>query len=316
MSRRGQPLKLGPVRTDVRGAEAALAALWAEEGTETRAYTGNLIALTAPSHQKRVREALAGLEGRYAGRQIIGVLDGSEAVEVDAELVQQPGGLFIERLTLHAGEEQLRGAILPLLRPATVNHIWWGSDLPPGGPLLQELTEIADQVIADSLSLDIPPARHYALADLSWSRLAPWREALAQVFDRPDACAQLHRVDTLRLFYAGHNQLPARLFAAFVADTLGWPDLSRVTFEPGKCGRENGDLCGLELTGAGAGFTLAADRSGLVRQAAYWDDQSERISESHLPTLSLTEGLARLMVLPGRSGTFERAWALARRSLP
>ena len=76
---------------------------------------------------------------------------------VHASLVPQQGGLYVERLTLEASSAQLQGAILPLIRTATVNHVWWGADSPPEGPLLSELTEIADQVIVDSLTLDVPP---------------------------------------------------------------------------------------------------------------------------------------------------------------
>ncbi|GAA5534574.1 glucose-6-phosphate dehydrogenase assembly protein OpcA [Deinococcus aluminii] len=307
---------LGPVETTVRRAQATLDELWAQTDVETRAYTGNIIALTVQRHLERVEEALAGLEGRYAGRQIIGVMDAGHQmqVQVQVSLVPQPGGLYIERLRLAADPQQLQGAILPLLRPATVNHVWWGADTRPGGVLLSELTEIADQVIADSLTLNIPPARHYALADLGWSRSAHWREALAQVFDSPDAVRQLPRVDRLTIRYAGTNDLPARLFAGWVADTLGWPDLKNVTFQAAGCGRENGDLCGLELADQDVNFTLTAENGDLVRSVCHWPGM-ERATELNVPPMSLAEGLARVMARPERREVFERAWALAKASL-
>lgn len=307
---------LGPVETSVRRAQATLDELWMQTEVETRAYTGNIVALTVQKHLSRVEEALAGLEGRYAGRQIIGVMDaGHQAkLQVQVSLVPQPGGLYIERLRLAATPEQLQGAILPLLRPATVNHVWWGADTQPGGVLRSELTEIADQVIADSLTLDIPPARYYALADLGWSRSAGWREALAQIFDSPDAARQLGQVDRLTVRYAGTNALPARLFAGWVADTLGWPDLGDITFEAAECERENGDLCGLELAGEDVRFTLRAGEAELVRTVASWAGV-ERTTELNVPPMSLAEGLARVMARPERREVFERAWALAKASL-
>ena len=305
---------LGPVDTSVRGAQSALDDLWAQTQVETRASTGNVIALTVGRHLARVEEALAGLEGRYAGRQIIGVMDGGGEVQVQVSLVPQPGGLYIERLRLSADPEGLQGAILPLLRPATVNHVWWGADARPEGVLLSELTEIADQVIADSLTLDIPPARHYALADLGWSRSAGWREGLAQLFDSPDAARQLGRVRELEVTYAGENDLPARLFAGWVASTLGWPDLGGVTYRPGDCGRENGDLCGLELRGDGVRFTLAAAGGDLVRTGCEWPGMTRR-TELNVPRMTLAEGLARVMARPERREVFERAWSLARAQL-
>ncbi|UQN07757.1 glucose-6-phosphate dehydrogenase assembly protein OpcA [Deinococcus sp. QL22] len=305
---------IGPVDTTVRLAQMALDELWGQTQVETRAYTGNIVALTVKKHLGRVEEALAGLEGRYAGRQIIGVMDGTEDVVVHATLVPQPGGLYVERLILNASAEQLQGAILPLLRPATVNHVWWGADSQPTGPLLAELTDIADQVIADSLTLDIPPARHYALADLGWSRSAGWREALAQVFDSGDAARQLPRIDRLTVRYSGTKDLPARLFAGFIADTLGWKNLNDVELKRSRCHRENGDLCGAELSGDGVRFVLSADTGDLARVEAHWDDLT-RATEVNVPQMSLADGLARVMARPERGEVFERAWKLARASL-
>ncbi|MDV6374587.1 glucose-6-phosphate dehydrogenase assembly protein OpcA [Deinococcus arenicola] len=306
---------LGPIETSVRKAQVTLDELWSQTNVETRAYTGNIIALTVRKHLKRVEEALSGLEGRYAGRQIIGVMDGTDDLKVHASMVLQPGGTYVERLTLDASTEQLQGAILPLLRPATVNHVWWGSDTKPEGLLMRELTEIADQVIADSLTLDIPPTRHYALADLGWSRSAGWREALAQVFDSPEAARQLPLVDHMTVRYAGTKDLPARLYAGFVADTLGWKNLKNVEFKAARCGRENGDLCGAELAGNGVRFTLTAATEGeTARVEAVWDDK-KHITEVNVPAMSLAEGLGRVMARPERGEIFERAWKLAKETL-
>ncbi len=305
---------LGPVETSVRRAQITLDELWSQTNVETRAYTGNIIALTVRRHLERVQEALAGLEGRYAGRQIIGVMDGTDDLNVHASLISQRRGTFVERLTIDASSEQLQGAILPLLRPATVNHVWWGSDTKPGGLLLRELTDIADQVIADSLTLDIPPARHYALADLGWSRSASWREALAQVFDSPDAARQLPRVNHLTVRYAGGKDLPARLYAGFIADTLGWKNLRNVALKVARCGRENGDLCGVELSGEGVSFTLAAGKGETARVEAVWEGK-KHVTEVNIPAMSLAEGLGRVMARPERGEMFERAWKLAKATL-
>ena len=310
---------LGPLPTTVRGAQRTLDELWAQTDIETRAYTGNIIALTEPQYQGRIEEALTGLDGRYAGRQIIAVMQppGKQSsggrMSIDAALVPQQG-LYIERLTLLASPQQLRGAILPLLRPATVNHVWWASDDPPGGPLLRELTDIADQVIADSLRLDIPPARHYALADLGWSRSAAWREALAQLFDSKDAANVLGKVNKLNIWSGGKNDRAARLYAAWVASTLGWSDLSAVTFIKGDCQRQHGDLCGVELSGSGVSFTLKAEGPELVKTRAHFG-RVNRATEMMVPSMTLAEGLGRVMARPERGSVFEAAWTLARASL-
>jgi glucose-6-phosphate dehydrogenase assembly protein OpcA len=309
---------LGPVHTDVRHVQTSLDALWDASQIETRAYTGNVIALTTSKHLKRVQDALSGLEGRYAGRQIVGVLDGNELVGVQVSLVPQKG-LYVERVILNANPEQLQGAILPLMRPATVNHVWWAADDAPGGVLLKELTDIADQVIVDSLSLDVPPSAHYALADLSWSRSAGWREAFAQIFDSPDAALQLGNIGSLRVTHAGDNDLAARLFAGWVAHTLGWKDLHRVQFAAGKCERENGDLCEVEMNGRGNGtqtvrFALESEGKEMCRVRAEFAGMG-RQTEVVIPRMSLSEGLERVMSHPERAAVFEAAWTLAHRSL-
>lgn len=302
---------VGPHLTTVRKAEQTIVELWDSLGVQSRAATGNLVALTERAHLGKVEQALAGLQGRYAGRQIIGVLDatgGSGGVEVQVSLVPQDGGRYIERLVLEADEEQLRGAILPLLRPATLNYIWWAVERRPGGPLLAELTELADKVICDSLTLDISPGRHYALADLGWPRLSGWREALAQVFDRPEAAQQLPGLHELRLSYAGQNSLPAQLFGAWVANTLGWPQRSAISIEAAECNRENGDLCRVELLGPGAQFVLEAVEGGVIQSSAQWVGGGFQ-TNLHQRRMPLAAGLAELLSDPRPHPAFERAWS-------
>ncbi|WP_407570830.1 glucose-6-phosphate dehydrogenase assembly protein OpcA [Deinococcus altitudinis] len=309
---------IGPVHTDVRHVQTSLDALWDAAQIETRAYTGNVIALTTSRHLKRVQDALSGLEGRYAGRQIVGVLDGNELVGVQVSLVPQKG-LYVERVILNANPEQLQGAILPLMRPATINHVWWAADDAPGGALLKELTDIADQVIVDSLSLDVPPSNQYALADLSWSRSAGWREAFAQIFDSPDAAQQLGHISALTVSYAGDNDLAARLFAGWIAQTLGWKNLNRVQFKAGDCQRENGDLCEVEMSGQATGsksvrFVLETEGKEMCRVRAEFSGM-DRQTEVVIPRMSLSEGLERVMSHPERASVFEAAWKLAHDSL-
>lgn len=303
---------LGPVQTDVRGATDALEGLWNETHVESRAYTGNIVALTRSRSLPRVEEALATLGGRYAGRQIIGVMDGDETVDVTVRLVPQKGG-YVERLVLDANEEQLQGAILPLLRPATVNHVWWATTEKPGGALLAELAELADQIIADALSLDLGPlGPHCSLADLGWARTSGWREALAQLFDPHEAAEMLPTLRDLTVRFAGDNDLPARLFAGWVATKLGWEDASRVTISPdAESSRENGDLSFVRLAGDGAAFQLTSDEGNLVRSVSAYG-AVHREAELHLPPMSLGEGLAFVMAQPEQNENFVSALEFAR----
>lgn len=310
------PSLLGPLPTTVRDAQRTLAELWSQAKVESRAYTGNIIALTTPQHVQRVQEALRGLEGRYAGRQIIAIMEKTATgrMNLDASLLPQ-NGLYVERLTLSAQPQQLQGAILPLLRPATKNHVWWATQTPPPPQLLTELGDIADQVIADSLRYALPPSAHYALADLSWSRSAAWREAVAQLFDSPDAAQHLPEVTRLTVFTGPRSSHAALLFAGWVASILGWPNLDNVTFIDRQCERAASDLCGLELSGPGGlSFRLEAAEKNTARSEVQFD-RVTRQGNVMLPYMSLAEGLARVMVRPERSPVFEAVWKLAHEAL-
>lgn len=303
---------IGPVTTEVRKAQLTLDELWSRTAIESRAYTGNIVALTKKRHLARVREALSQLGGRYAGRQIIGVMDGDENVQVEASLVPQRG-LYIERLVIDASEAQLQGAILPLLRSATVNHVWWAATDPPSGALLAELAELADQVIGDTLALGIPVDRRYTLADLGWARTSGWREATAQLFDVPAAAAQLPTLSSLRVTFAGDNPRPARLFAGWIASKLGWLDLTPIQIgaDP-HCDRENGDLCSVRLEGDGAHFSLTAGPAFTVRaQSRYGSVDHE--TQSAVPPLTLGEGLGFVMARLDQNDNFLDALEVARR---
>lgn len=304
--------RIGPVQTDVRRAQHTLDSLWSQTDVESRAYTGNIVALTEKRHLERVAEALERLGGRYAGRQIIGVMDGDESVEVDVSLVPQRG-LYVERLVLDANAEQLQGAILPLLRPTTLNHVWWATRALPSGDLLAELAEIADQVIADTLSLDLSPDENYALADLGWARTNGWREATAQLFDAPEAAKRFPGLNHLKVSYAGSNDRPARLFAGWIASKFGWLDLSCVSVAKDQaCEREDGDLCSVELSGEEALFALRCGPRFSVQAETRYGQVARRTKMTVLSP-SLGEGLGLVMARPERNENFLDSLAVARR---
>lgn len=308
-----QKTEIGPATTEVRKVQLALDDLWTRAHVESRAYTGNLVAITEKKHVSRVEEALDGVAGRHAGRQIVGVVDGEETVTVRVSLVPQ-GEVYVERLVLDANAEQLRGAILPLLRPATKNHVWWAADAPPSGDLLHELAELADQVIADTLRLDLGPlGARCALADLGWARTSTWREATALLFDAPDAAARLPHLKRARVLYAGGNDRPARLFGGWLGSKLGFGDPANVLVEPDPdSARENGDLSGVELLGGDAVFRLWAGPGDAVRCESRFGNV-DRVAEVLLRTPGLSEGLGLIMDQPQQNDNFLDALAFAKR---
>jgi glucose-6-phosphate dehydrogenase assembly protein OpcA len=62
------------------------------------------------------------------------------------------------------------------------------------------------------------------------------------------------------------------------------------------------------------GFSLSAREGDLTRVQCRWDGV-RRDTEVNVPTMSLAEGLARVMARPERGESFERAWTLAKAHL-
>lgn len=249
----------GPVTTDVRQAPKALEKLWAQTNQEFRTHTGNIVVITELDLQENVLTALSELNARHAKRQIVGIIDPhQEGVRVEVSLFDQMGR-YIERLVMYGHEEHLTGAILPLLQPGVQTYVWWGTYRNPNAELLNELAELADLVIADTVTLNLSQDARYELTDLNWARTLSWREITAQLFEAPEAAALLNKIEKLDVYYAEgrRRDVIARLYLGWFASRLGWQDLSKITLHPEPAdGRGNGEILGFDIKADGA--TLSA----------------------------------------------------------
>ncbi|WP_338014508.1 hypothetical protein [Deinococcus cavernae] len=144
-------------------------------------------------------------------------MDGSCDLTVHASLVRRKVG-FMWNAAAGRHAEQLQGRSCPFCGPPP-STTCGGSDSKPTGTLLSELTEVADQIIADSLTLDIP--RHGITPWPTWAgagrRLARSR---CPGVRQPRRARHLKQVNALSVKYKGRNDLPARLFAGFIGSTL------------------------------------------------------------------------------------------------
>jgi len=310
-----------PQETEVKSALSTLEKLWREVGTETRTQTGNLIAIVAPDNLEMIEGALLELPRRVASRQIIGVLDECDCITLRVGLLEVHGQM-LERLTLSGNAEQLQGAILPLLAGEVLTTLWWTrvTQLPPRGKVFDTLAEVADQVVADTLSVNLSEKAPYALADIAWSRTAPWRELTCQLFDEPEALEHLFRLERVKVSYAQgrRGDQAARFYAAWLASKLGWSTLSRVTLEGvNSAVVVPGEICAVELwagfeTG-GESFRLEAEENGVaqleVRLPGGW-----RVGRVPFPHRSLTWQLTFAMEMPEHNALYEAALSIARDS--
>jgi glucose-6-phosphate dehydrogenase assembly protein OpcA len=107
--------------------------------------------------------------------------------------------------------QSLPGVMTPLFLPDLPTVLWWNA--PRALPALpRRLFSMFDCLVVDSARWQQPdldlqraatvvtrPARRPRLLDLAWIRTAPWREAIAELFDAPDALAQLPRVSSVSI---------------------------------------------------------------------------------------------------------------------
>jgi glucose-6-phosphate dehydrogenase assembly protein OpcA len=256
--------------TSVPAIEAQLARLWyaeaeAEESDEAmvtpkglphaRASVLNLI-VTVPDADAadRVVSTLTGLGIRHPSRAIVLVADPRDTGDaLDARIsthCQTTAGsdrVCYEEVVLTVRGDaagHLAGVVAPLLIHDLPTHVWWPGDPPFGDPVFNQLVELADRVIVDSLDFgDLLDGcrrlanlrRRSGIGDLSWERLAWWHELTAQFFDAPRFRRYLANLNGLRIRYAvaadgqdgdapavARPMSQAMLYAGWLAARLDW----------------------------------------------------------------------------------------------
>ncbi len=244
--------------------------------------------------------------------------------------------------------DHLHSVIIPLLVPDLPVFAWCSGELPQDPHLLESMGE-ADRLIVDSAlwsrPLDaLPRLREllwagWALADLAWTRLEPWRHQAAQLFDGPEQRRCLPRLNEISIEYAaggrhGRGALEALLFIAWLASRLSWrPESSSVGRDgyrfrlsgpggpltalagPRRSAAAGGSLLSVRLEagrdGDRAAFTVQATKDPAVLAAAVslpgagWQ-RPARIAPQDEPDL-----LARELTEHGVDPIYERALSLA-----
>lgn len=144
--------------------------------------------------------------------------------------------LVSPRRSLH----QVMSSVATLALPNLPLQTWW-----PGQPafdddLYNQVAEVSDRVLVDSSGFVDPTAglgqlaavitaahESIAFADLSWTRLTPWRMLTAELFDRPSDQALLDSIEQVRVEYLpssdeGGEAAQALLLVGWLASRLGW----------------------------------------------------------------------------------------------
>ena len=149
-----------------------------------------------------------------------------------------------EQIMITAQEDavdRLPSLVRSLLVPDLPVVLWW-HDMPNfESRLFAELAEASDRVIIDSAMVQDSEQGMAALGalikerqqwtafiDLSWSRLTPWRVAVAGFFDTPDCRAYLGRLNRVEIECTRrqdtHRSIPSQalLLACWLGSRLRW----------------------------------------------------------------------------------------------
>jgi len=134
--------------------------------------------------------------------------------------------------------------VLPLLAPDLPVFVWWPGETPFRQHAFVQLRDAANRFIVDSqdfardemelveMAQAVRLAQdHCAFTDFNWSRLAPWREAIAAFFNPPESRPHLDTLTHVQLEcdpeHGGLSKPQALLLAGWLAARLGWRPTDR-----------------------------------------------------------------------------------------
>ncbi|GAB4244119.1 MAG: glucose-6-phosphate dehydrogenase assembly protein OpcA [Thermoleophilia bacterium] len=257
-------------RTTAHRAEEELGTLWQAAGAEAEARGGpgvvrvrelNLIVRASSRDvSDRVGEVAGHIAGCHPARVIV-ILEESpgrgggkelEAWITAACFRSREGDRQIcwEQVNILAGGAdpvQVQAATASLLIPDIPVMLWWPGELRTDRPLFQGLIELSQRLIFDSSDCrDLrgdwhgvrealrAKGRTWSVEDISWRRLGPWRELVAEPFDDPVRLPFLSQIEEIRIAYeagstiepgvgsAGSPVARALLLAGWLGSRLGW----------------------------------------------------------------------------------------------
>lgn len=243
---------------DLTEVERRLAAAIAASPTRTRASTLNLICSAESDDEARALAGeLATLARRHPGRMLLivpALAGGDQAAREWRARILDPGtpapggGICGEIVQLEAAGTALLSAsmaLAPLLLGDVPVFLWWRGEDPFANPRFDDLAGIADRILLDCHGLACEPAAFLRLAesqrqvhhrakvsDLTWTRLARWRQMVAQAFE--SSAAARHMRCLTEAEFESSRGLPALngaalLLAGWLTARLGWRPTRRLS---------------------------------------------------------------------------------------
>ena len=340
----GIPVEIGRI-------DKELGKLWeSSDDSKTRASLINFVIHTGdPGSLAADTEIISAIAAKHACRAILifsnpGAPAPAAEAWINAHCHQTGKGdrqLCSEQITFRLDGESARS--LPNIVFSHLDSdlplcLWWQGDLPE--PLDETLWAWVDRLIYDSAEWSNPVhqfsmVRHLSagkrkgtvLCDLNWTRLQPWRYALASLFDHAAALPRLARIDSIEIDLNHNSRTSALLLLGWFACQLGWSadesageflaaDGRHVSFsirENGKSGRNfaviRSEGAEFELSlGADSDFFEAAIRiPGVAESRQILPAQRRNTTDTLLAELSragrhplYTKALEKILPLLGR----------------
>ncbi len=222
----------------------SVSATWKDLGKQDpgvlRAHSLTLVAVADEGEDlSAMLETLAALMPEHPARTIVLRLGAGHplAAEVTAQCWMPFGQrrqICAEQILITAAADSLEdvaSVISPLTAPDLPVVLWCRSPRVAQSAAFGHLAAVTGKVVLDSAywpdaaaaiaAIRAMAARAMPVADLSWTRLTPWRERLSQVFENRLYAARLPEISRVRVAYGGPTrEAAARYMGAWVRNGL------------------------------------------------------------------------------------------------
>lgn len=206
------------------------------------------------------------------------------------EAAQLLAGITVPDLpvVLYCADPALAARIGPIRALAT--RLVVDSSEIEGGDVLKRLDDIAP--------------RGLAVSDLAWARVTPWREAVAQLFEAPEARRAMYELEAIRILYA-HSDDPASAYylAGWFMHVLGGNPRLQIARGVGPA---YGSIA--KISFHGPNFEASVELVGCCAIELTTRDCVQRLV---FPAESEAEALREELSIVGRDRLFEQVLGLA-----
>lgn len=301
-----------------------LGKLWVDLGKQDangvlRACAMTLVAVVEDGAEGQdIGETIAALMHEHPSRAIVLKVGGGGEQSLDAHVFAQCWMPFGRRQQICCESIEITSSLGSLADVPAVVRGLVVADLPvvlycPGDKLwrlqqFQVLLPLAHKLILDSYhmpeSLRVPQYLHslprkLITADLVWSRLTPWREAVSQIFDDPLRRGMIHDLSEIRILYKASSEPAAvHYMQAWFMHVLG--SSVKLNIAPGV-GPELASIASIKLMGPG--LEASVELVGHATVELHVNGVREQVTL--FPSCSPYDALRQELAIAGRDAVFD-----------